>query len=134
MIAGHTAIPGLHAIGECTHTGLHGANRLASNSLLECLVLALTANKAIPQDIKTLPPLPSQVAAWDDSRVKVSIEDIALHHNWHELRNLILVSKAIILSALKRKESRSLHYTLDYPEIIKPRSSILSYKDLDLSL
>ena len=159
---GGTDIKNLYAIGETSFTGLHGANRMASNSLLECIVYAQSAAKSILEKVETTqwqtPP-----KLWDESKVKDSDEDIIIAHNWDELRrfmwnyvgivrttkrlerakhriqmlrdeineyygnyrvsgdlielrNLALVSELIIDSALRRKESRGLHYTLDYPD------------------
>lgn len=155
-------IPGLYAVGEAAFTGLHGANRMASNSLLECLVFAVAAADHINQTLPTnehYPPIPE----WDESRVTDSDEEIVVAHNWEELRrfmwdyvgivrtnkrlqramrrinmlereideyysnfkisndllelrNLVTVAKLIVLSALARKESRGLHYILDYPD------------------
>jgi len=81
--AGRTDVPGLYAAGEVGCTGLHGANRLASNSLLECVVLG----RAVAGDIleSGLPPIVSAVP-WDDSRVRDSAEDVVIAHNWDELR------------------------------------------------
>jgi len=158
---GATDIPGLYAIGECAFTGLHGANRMASNSLLECLVFGQSAcehiKNAATQDIHTL-----TIPDWDASRVTNSDEEVVVSHNWEELRrfmwdyvgivrtdkrlqramrrvqlllseiedyygnfrvtndllelrNLTVVADLIIRSAMARKESRGLHYTLDYP-------------------
>lgn len=158
---GQTDIPGLYAIGEVAFTGLHGANRMASNSLLECLVFA----DAACQHIQSQPvqDISAQLPDWDESRVTDSDEEVVVTHNWHELRrfmwdyvgivrttkrlkraesrvnlllheineyygnfrvtndllelrNLAVVAKLIITSALQRKESRGLHYTLDYPQ------------------
>lgn len=160
-IHGHTDIDGLYAIGETAYTGLHGANRLASNSLLECLVFAGAASKDIEQSIPRW-SLSKQIPAWDESRVTDSDEEVVVSHNWVELRrfmwdyvgivrtnkrlqrakrrvdllnseieeyygnfrvtndllelrNLTQVADLIIQSAMQRKESRGLHYTLDYP-------------------
>lgn len=170
---GMTDVEGLYAIGETAFTGLHGANRLASNSLLECIVYASSAAKHIagnrPQQVD-LPAIP----AWDESQVTDSDEDVVIAHNWDELRrfmwdyvgivrtdkrlqrakhrvdmlqqeiseyysnykvsrdllelrNLAVVSDLIIRSAMLRKESRGLHYTLDYPEAVtEPRDTILT--------
>ncbi|MGH8551791.1 MAG: L-aspartate oxidase [Methylococcales bacterium] len=157
-----TDIPGLYAIGEVACTGLHGANRMASNSLLECLVFAKQAEADIQKRLSgfpTPPPLP----AWDESQVGDSDEEVVVSHNWDEirrfmwdyvgivrtnkrlerarhrvdllkreiaeyyshfkvtsdlleLRNLVIVAELIIRCAMLRKESRGLHYTLDYPE------------------
>ncbi|RME64588.1 MAG: L-aspartate oxidase [Alphaproteobacteria bacterium] len=85
-LAGRTDLPALYAIGECTHTGLHGANRMASNSLLECLVLGEAAAADITGRIADLPPPPA-VPPWDESRVTDSDEEIVVSHNWSELRH-----------------------------------------------
>jgi len=157
-----TDISGLYALGEVAHTGLHGANRMASNSLLECLVFADRACEDILKQDFTR-PLP-EIPDWDESQVIESQEEIMIAHNWDEvrrfmwnyvgivrttqrleraarrlellkneindyyqhyrvssdlleLRNLVIVADLIIQSALARKESRGLHYTLDYPEL-----------------
>jgi len=160
-LSGSTSVKNLYAIGECAYTGLHGANRMASNSLLECLVFAnsaaadINAKIASTQSKITIPP-------WDESRVSDSDEMVVVSHNWDEirrfmwdyvgivrtdkrlaraknrikllrqeiqeyysnfrvhhhlleLRNLAVVAELIIDSALSRKESRGLHYNLDYP-------------------
>ncbi|MEX1200472.1 MAG: L-aspartate oxidase [Methylophaga sp.] len=159
---GRTDIAGLYAVGETAHTGLHGANRMASNSLLECLVFATAAAADIQRQQR--PAFTGKVPDWDDSRVHPAKEAVAISHNWDELRrfmwdyvgivrsnerlrkaqlrlqllkrevdefyrqhhisndllelrNLADVAELIILSALTRKESRGLHFTLDYPEI-----------------
>ena len=159
---GRTDIPGLYAIGETSFTGLHGANRMASNSLLECLVYAQSAAADISQKIALI-PTPKSLPIWDESRVTDSDEDVVISHNWDELRrfmwdyvgivrtskrleralhrvqllqseigeyysnykvsndllelrNLAMVSELMILCAMKRKESRGLHYTRDHPE------------------
>lgn len=157
---GQTEIENLYAIGETAFTGLHGANRMASNSLLECLVFARAAAKHICQK-NTAPHQWVDIQAWDESRVTNSDEEVVVSHNWDELRrfmwdyvgivrtdkrlqrakrrvdlllleieeyygnfrvnpdlielrNLAVVADLIIRSAQKRKESRGLHYTLDY--------------------
>ena len=166
-IEGRTDIPGLYAIGETAHTGLHGANRLASNSLLECLVFARQAAAEIGNSVSAGAKLP-EIPDWDDSQVTDSDEAVVIAHNWDELRrfmwdyvgivrttkrlvrakhrvtllreeiqefygnyrvgndllelrNLVDVADVIIRSALLRKESRGLHYSLDYPEAL-PRA------------
>lgn len=85
-LKGQSDLTGLYAIGECAHTGLHGANRLASNSLLECLVFAKSAaddllkqNFSAPSELGTLPH-------WDESRVSDPDEEVIISHNWDELR------------------------------------------------
>ncbi|WP_126455480.1 L-aspartate oxidase [Sulfuriflexus mobilis] len=161
-IHGRTDVDGLYAIGETAHTGLHGANRLASNSLLECLVFAEAASKDIQRAIPQW-GLSKHIPPWDESRVTDSDEEVVVSHNWDELRrfmwdyvgivrtdkrlqrakrrvdllnseiheyygnfrvtndllelrNLTQVADLIIRSAMQRKESRGLHYTLDYPQ------------------
>lgn len=160
--SGRTDLPGLYAIGEVSYTGLHGANRLASNSLLECLVYGTAAADDIAAALADAPPAP-QLPAWDESRVSDSDEHVVVSHNWDELRrfmwdyvgivrtdkrlqrarrridllqgeireyygnfrvsadllelrNLAMVAELIIGCAQNRRESRGLHYTLDYPE------------------
>jgi len=101
-----TDIDNLYAIGEVAYTGLHGANRMASNSLLECLVFARAAALDIENNInhqeaiKTLP-------AWDESRVINSDEEVVIQHNWHELR-LFMWDYVGIVRTTKRLE-RALH-------------------------
>ncbi|EFD3792482.1 L-aspartate oxidase [Escherichia coli] len=161
---GRTDVEGLYAIGEVSYTGLHGANRMASNSLLECLVYGWSAAENITRrmpdahGVSTLPP-------WDESRVENPDERVVIQHNWHELRlfmwdyvgivrttkrleralrritmlqqeideyyahfrvsnnllelrNLVQVAELIVRCAMMRKESRGLHFTLDYPELL----------------
>jgi L-aspartate oxidase len=85
-LAGRTDIPGLYAVGETACTGLHGANRLASNSLLECLVVG----RACAQQIAAAPPgdLPV-LPGWDESRVTNADEEVVIAHNWDELRRFM---------------------------------------------
>jgi L-aspartate oxidase len=160
---GRTDLQNLYAIGETTFTGLHGANRIASNSLLECIVYAKSAAEHIASVVDTI-AAPSEAPGWDESRVVDSDEDVVISHNWDELRrfmwdyvgivrtrkrleraqhrvkllqkeiaeyysnykigsdwielrNLTLVSELIIRSAMERKESRGLHFSLDYPHL-----------------
>ncbi|MCS0613332.1 L-aspartate oxidase [Massilia kyonggiensis] len=85
-LAGRTDIPGLYAVGETAYTGLHGANRLASNSLLECLVVGRAcAHQIAAAPAVDLPPLP----AWDESRVTNADEEVVIAHNWDELRRFM---------------------------------------------
>jgi len=85
-MAGRTDLPGLFAVGETSYTGLHGANRLASNSLLECLVIGkAVAEQISAQEQIHLPTLPS----WDESRVADADEEVVIAHNWDELRRFM---------------------------------------------
>ncbi|MBV1776081.1 L-aspartate oxidase [Burkholderiaceae bacterium DAT-1] len=83
---GSTDLPGLYAVGECACTGLHGANRLASNSLLECVVIGKSASAAIRQANR---PLPTHAPDWDESRVTDADEEVVISHNWDELRRFM---------------------------------------------
>jgi L-aspartate oxidase len=106
-LKGQTDLPGLFAVGETTYTGLHGANRLASNSLLECVVFGRTcAHHILAQPIKTYPPLP----AWDESQVENADEQVVIAHNWDELR-LLMWNYVGIVRTTKRLE-RALHRIL----------------------
>ena len=165
-----TSIAGLYAAGEASCSGLHGANRLASNSLLECLIFAEAAVKDIlAQEPVELPELPE----WDASRVSDPDEEIVIAHNWDELRrfmwdyvgivrttkrlqraqhrlrllareieefysnfrvshdlielrNLVVTADLIVRCALKRRESRGLHFSRDYPDMLpKARNTLI---------
>ena len=83
-----TDISGLYAIGEVACTGLHGANRMASNSLLECLVFAEQANRDIRRQFDSIPAVPS-LPNWDESQVSDSDEEVVISHNWDELRRFM---------------------------------------------
>ncbi len=170
--AGRTDVPNLYAVGETSFTGLHGANRMASNSLLECMVFGRAAAARIAADNETA-DLDLEIPSWDSSQVTDSDEDVIISHNWEELRrsmwdyvgivrsnkrlqrarrrvqllqqevaeyygnhrisrdllelrNLIVVADLIIQSAIRRKESRGLHFTLDYPNLLpEPRDTVL---------
>jgi L-aspartate oxidase len=85
-LAGRTDIPGLYAVGETAYTGLHGANRLASNSLLECLVIG----RACAEQIAAAPRIDMpRLPAWDESRVTNADEEVVIAHNWDELRRFM---------------------------------------------
>ena len=161
---GRTDAPGLYAAGEVTQSGLHGANRLASNSLLECLVFGEACARDIGANWDSF-PVPPVIRPWDESRVTDSDEEVVIQQCWREirafmwnfvgivrttkrleraanriallrqevdeyygnfrvtpdlieLRNLVEVADLIVRSAVKRRESRGLHYTTDYPETL----------------
>jgi L-aspartate oxidase len=84
---GRTDLPGLYAVGETTFTGLHGANRLASNSLLEALVFADRA--VADMERRGLLPLPREVASWSEEGTKASFETVLLDHDWDAVRRLL---------------------------------------------
>ena len=85
---GRTDAPGLYAAGEVTQSGLHGANRLASNSLLECLVFGEAAAKHIIANFAELPQVP-EIRAWDESRVTDSDEEVVIAQTWGEIRRFM---------------------------------------------
>ncbi|MFO1220791.1 MAG: L-aspartate oxidase [Burkholderiaceae bacterium] len=101
---GQADVVGLYAVGETTYTGLHGANRLASNSLLECVVLGRTcAEHILAAQPAELPPVP----AWDESQVEDADEQVVIAHNWDEVR-LLMWNYVGIVRTTKRLE-RALH-------------------------
>ncbi len=101
---GRTDLPACYAVGETTYTGLHGANRLASNSLLECVVLGRTcASDILERGARAMPELP----AWDESQVENADEQVVIAHNWDELR-LLMWNYVGIVRTTKRLE-RALH-------------------------
>ncbi len=106
-LAGRTDLPGLYAIGECTCTGLHGANRLASNSLLECLVFAAAAAEDIAAALPDAPEAVAELPEWDESRVTDADECVVVSHNWDELRRGMWDYVGIVRT-VKRLE-RALH-------------------------
>ena len=172
-----TNIKNLYAIGEVSSTGLHGANRMASNSLLECVVFAKKAAEHISSNFEEND---FPIKEWDISKVTESREGVIIRHNWDEirrlmwdyvgivrstsllkraelsmkhineevnyfygkylissdlieLRNLALVANLTIKSALKRKESRGLHYSLDYPNLLNTaKPTVLDPKKLKI--
>lgn len=102
-LQGRTDVQGLYAVGEVAYTGLHGANRLASNSLLECLVMGRTAAEYInTQPPIQLPTLP----AWDDSRVTDAFEEVVISHNWDELRRFMWNYVGIVRSTQRLERAR----------------------------
>jgi L-aspartate oxidase len=169
---GQTDVPGLLAIGEVACTGLHGANRLASNSLLEGLVFAAEAVQLVGELVRNA-KLPASVPDWDPGKAVDSDEHVVVSHNWDEirrlmwnyvgivrtgkrlerarrrlellraeiqqyywdtrltadlveLRNIADVASLVVECASRRKESRGLHYTLDYPTTLaKPEDTLV---------
>ena len=87
-LRGRTDLDGLYGVGECTFTGLHGANRLASNSLLECLVFARAAARDITERLAAIAE-PLDIPPWDESWVRDSDEEVVLTHNWNEVRQFM---------------------------------------------
>lgn len=85
---GQTNIPGLYAIGECAFTGLHGANRMASNSLLECVVYGRLAAEDLLDKLASFKEAP-ELEDWDESQVTDSDEDVVISHNWDEIRRFM---------------------------------------------
>ena len=125
-LSGRTDLDGLYAIGEASYSGLHGANRLASNSLLECMVYARAAAQAIAQDtLSTLPSLPF----WDDSRVTDADECVVISHNWEELRRFMWDYVGIVRTN-KRLERAAHRIALLRSEIQEFYSSFHVTRDL----
>ncbi|HSI56100.1 MAG TPA: L-aspartate oxidase [Ideonella sp.] len=103
-LSGRSDLTGLFAVGEATYTGLHGANRLASNSLLECVVIGKTCADAI---LQTAGPARAKLPAWDESLVEDADEQVVISHNWDELR-LMMWNYVGIVRTTRRLE-RALH-------------------------
>ncbi len=101
---GRTDLPRLFAVGETTYTGLHGANRLASNSLLECVVLGHSCARAIQQLPAVADPA---LPGWDESKVEDADEQVVIAHNWDELRLLMWNYVGIVRTT--RRLERALH-------------------------
>ena len=106
-LQGQTDLPGLFAVGETAFTGLHGANRMASNSLLECFVFAFNAAESIQQQLPQAPE-PPEVLEWDDSKVSDSDEEVVIAHNWNEIKQLMWDYVGILRSnkRLQRAKNR----------------------------
>lgn len=176
---GATALPGLYAVGEVACTGLHGANRLASNSLLEAVVVAHRAARRAAEEAVNL-SRPPVLPAWKEGQAHDPDELVVVTHNWKEirqlmwdyvgivrttkrlqraegrleflrreiqdyywnfkvtadlieLRNLVLVASLVVGCALRRKESRGLHHTLDYPGLLpQARDTVIRREEVVL--
>ena len=102
-LRGRTVVGGLYALGEVSCTGLHGANRLASNSLLECLVFSeAAAEDILASEVPTVPPLPR----WDESRVTDADEEVIIAHNWDELRRTMWNYVGIVRTTKRLERAR----------------------------
>ncbi|MFK5968827.1 MAG: L-aspartate oxidase [Candidatus Marithrix sp.] len=102
----HTDIEGLYAIGEVASTGLHGANRMASNSLLECLVFSHTASLDILSKLAAAPKS-AKLPFWDESRVTNSDEEVVVSHNWDELRHFMWDYVGIVRTSKRLQRAKS---------------------------
>ena len=102
---GRTDLPGLYAAGEVSQSGLHGANRLASNSLLECFVFGDAAAKDIIEHWDELGPAP-QILPWDESRVTDSDEEVVVQHNWREIRRFMWDYVGIVRTTKRLERAR----------------------------
>ena len=96
---------GLYAVGEVAFTGLHGANRMASNSLLECLVFTEAASNSLREGIGDW-PTPPPLAEWDESRVTDSDEEVVVSHNWDELRRFMWDYVGIVRTSKRLERAR----------------------------
>ena len=112
---GRTDLPGLYALGETACTGLHGANRLASNSLLECLVFARAAAQA--HRWQTPARRRAALPAWDESRVTDADEDVVISHNWDELRRFMWDYVGIVRTNKRLERARAPHRSCCSSEI-----------------
>lgn len=124
---GRSDVNGILAIGECAYTGLHGANRLASNSLLECVVMAREASAVILATYST--PLPVTLPDWDSSQVTDADEEVVISHNWEELRRFMWDYVGIVRTD-KRLERAAHRLTLLTQEIGEYYSNFHVSRDL----
>ena len=124
-----TDINGLYAVGECAFTGLHGANRLASNSLLECVVFAAAAAADIAAQLAATPPPPENLPPWDESRVSDPDELVVVSHNWDELRHFMWDYVGIVRTT-KRLERARHRASLLQEEIREYYSNFRIHSDL----
>jgi L-aspartate oxidase len=133
-LKGRTDLPGLYAVGECTSSGMHGANRLASNSLLECLVLGQTAGEHIRENLAHFPEARA-LPPWDESWVTDSDEEIVVSHNWSELRHFMWDYVGIVRTTkrLERAEHRVgllLREVQEYYATFRVTSNLLELRNL----
>jgi len=124
-----TDLSGLYAVGECTFTGLHGANRLASNSLLECLVFAEAAAEDIRAQLVQAPATATDLPLWDESRVSDADELVVVSHNWDELRRFMWDYVGIVRTN-KRLERAQHRVKLLREEILEYYSNFRINSDL----
>ncbi|WP_308910875.1 L-aspartate oxidase [Pseudokordiimonas caeni] len=129
-----TDLDQLYAVGECAHTGLHGANRMASNSLLECLVYGRAAADDILARFDDLPP-PGQARDWDESKVTDSDEEVVVTHNWAELRRFMWDYVGIVrtdkrLSRAKRRVDLLQTEIQDYYGNFRVTADLLELRNL----
>lgn len=134
---GRTDLAGLYAVGETACTGLHGANRMASNSLLECLVFAAAAAEDINSTSSQSAPLSTTLPAWDESRVTDSDEEVVVSHNWDELRRFMWDYVGIVRTnkRLQRAKSRVdllLHEIDEYYGNFRITSDLIELRNLAL--
>jgi L-aspartate oxidase len=104
-LKGRTDIKNLYAVGEAAYTGLHGANRMASNSLLECLVMSSAAAKDIAAALDGIAP-PPRIEPWDESWVRDSDEEVVVSHNWEELRRFMWDYVGIVRTNKRLKRAK----------------------------
>jgi L-aspartate oxidase len=129
-----TDLPGLYAIGEVAYTGLHGANRMASNSLLECLVFATQAAADIQARLPGVPP-PPDVPPWDASRVQEPDEAVVVSHNWEELRRFMWDYVGIVrtnkrLQRARRRVDLLRHEIIEYYGNFPVSNDLLELRNL----
>ena len=133
---GHTDVENLYAIGEVAFTGLHGANRMASNSLLECLVFAAAAGQDIVRRLPDIPEPPA-LPAWDESWVTDSDEEVVVSHNWEELRRFMWDYVGIVrtnkrLARAKRRVDTLLGEIAEYYGNFRVTGDLLELRNLTL--
>lgn len=132
--SGQTDIANLYAIGEVSYTGLHGANRMASNSLLECVVYGQAAARAIVTQLAKM-PIAKHLPVWDESQVTDSDEEVVIQHNWHELRLMMWDYVGIVrtnkrLERARRRVNLLKQEVSDYYAHFKVSNNLLELRNL----